>query len=127
MEAPHRVEAILNDARVMEAAAIERLNANDIRDAAEKAWIATKRAADALILARTGHEPRSSGQIGRGVRLLRRDDAFASLYTNYFARQAELHGNCAYDGNCEPVEAIAIQIHETRDFIDQCQQWAEAS
>ena len=110
----------------MEAAAIERLNADDIRDAAEKAWIATKRAADALILARTGQEPRSSGQTGRGMRLLRRDDAFADLYREYFARQAELRGNCGYDGNCEPVEALEIQIRETEGFIGECQRWAEA-
>ena len=51
MEAPDRVEAILEDARGLEVSAIERLQAGDIRDAAEKAWIATKRAADALILA----------------------------------------------------------------------------
>ena len=33
------------------------LEAGDLRDAAEKAWGATKRATDALILRYTGREP----------------------------------------------------------------------
>ena len=49
-----RVQEIFQDARVLQAAAVERLDQGDIRDAAEKAWGATKRATDALILARTG-------------------------------------------------------------------------
>ena len=42
------------DARLVQAQAVERLEAGDLRDAAEKAWCAAKRATDALILARTG-------------------------------------------------------------------------
>ena len=43
-----RVDEIFTDARSMQAAAVERLEAGDIRDAAEKAWCAAKRATDAL-------------------------------------------------------------------------------
>ena len=49
--------AIFADARAVHAQALERLEQDDIRDAAEKAWCATKRATDALILARTGENP----------------------------------------------------------------------
>ena len=52
-----RVDELFADARNVHAQAIERLQNGDIRDAAEKAWCATKRATDTLILARTGEEP----------------------------------------------------------------------
>ena len=52
-----RVDELFADARNVHAQAIERLQNGDIRDAAEKAWCATKRATDALILDRTGEEP----------------------------------------------------------------------
>ena len=42
-----RAAEILADARDMHAAALERLAADDIRDASDKAWCATKRACDA--------------------------------------------------------------------------------
>ena len=57
MVAPDRVSEIFHDARALHNSALERLESGDIRDAAEKAWCATKRATDALILARTGEEP----------------------------------------------------------------------
>ena len=121
-----RVLEIFDDARKLEASAVERLASGDIRDAAEKAWGATKRAADALVLARTGEEPRTSGKSALGVRNLRRSDpaSFDTLYKAYFSRQAELHRNCFYDGNCEPVEVIEAQIRETSQFIQDCQRRA---
>jgi len=48
-----QVTAIFDDARGVHADALRLLEAGDVRDAAEKAWCATKRATDALILART--------------------------------------------------------------------------
>ena len=44
--------------------------AGDVRDAAEKAWCATKRATDALILARTGREPETSRETSQELRNL---------------------------------------------------------
>ena len=49
-----RVEAIFQDARELQADALEMLALGKVRNAAEKAWGATKRASDALVLARTG-------------------------------------------------------------------------
>ena len=57
MVATDRISAIFADARAVHADALRLLATGDIRDAAEKAWCATKRATDALILARTGVEP----------------------------------------------------------------------
>ena len=48
----NRIEEIFQDARELQADALEMLAQGRIRNAAEKAWGATKRAADALILAR---------------------------------------------------------------------------
>ena len=62
-----RVSAIFADARAVHADALRLLEAGDIRDAAEKAWCATKRATDALILARTGVEPEFSSDTTRGL------------------------------------------------------------
>ena len=56
------VHIIFEDARAMHQSAVDQLVRGDIRDAAEKAWCATKRATDALILARIGTEPEKSPQ-----------------------------------------------------------------
>ncbi len=45
---------IFEDARRMGDAAVAQMAGGDVRDAAEKAWCATMRATEALILARTG-------------------------------------------------------------------------
>ena len=58
MLATDRVSAIFADARAVHADALRLLESGDIRDAAEKAWCAAKRATDGLILARTGTESR---------------------------------------------------------------------
>ncbi len=49
-----RVRELFADARTMAGAGIERLEAEDMRDAAEKAWCAALNATNALILAHTG-------------------------------------------------------------------------
>ena len=51
------VSVIFAAARQVHADALERLAQGDIRDAAEKAWLATLRATNALIMAHTGEEP----------------------------------------------------------------------
>jgi hypothetical protein len=74
------VGAIFADAWVLYDDALEELERGKLRNAAEKAWGATKRAADALVLARTGQEPRTARQTLRGLRALRRQDpAFRQL------------------------------------------------
>ena len=70
-----RIEAIFQDAREIQASAVARLDQGDIRDAAEKAWGATKRATEALVPARTGEKPErtpETGASGQCVPFLRR-------------------------------------------------------
>ena len=105
------VAAIFADARAVHGQALERLAQGDIRDAAEKAWCAIKRATDALILARTGEEPRTSGQTMQGLRRLYREgEEYRRLREIYAARQSILHGSCFYDGICEPEDDLRADI-----------------
>ena len=107
-----------DDARAMYASAITQLDAGDIRDAAEQAWCATKRATDALILARTGVEPERSPETSRQLNeLARRDPGAEGLVGRFYSRQAQLHGECFYLGLCDPVEATSRRIRETVEYI----------
>ena len=109
---------VFGDAREMYDAALERLAENDIRDAAEKAWCAAKRATDALILARTGVLPPRSPDTTRGLRTLAAaDPAYHSLRARYFERQAALHGDCFYTGWCEPIADTELLIRQTIEYI----------
>ncbi len=112
------VTAIFADVRAVHADALRLLAAGDIRDAAEKAWCATKRATDALILARTGVEPEISSDTTRGLLGLEAEDkSLSSLVGRYFSRQGRLHGACFYLGACEPADEVERRIRQTADYI----------
>ena len=116
--ATDRVREIFADARELEADALEVMAQGKIRNAAEKAWGATKRATDALILARTGQEPRTSGMTHRTIRRVRREnEVMERLANQYSQRMQDLHGTCFYDGICEPEEPIAEDIRSTAQYI----------
>ena len=118
MVATNRVSEIFADARKLYAGAIERLGAGDIRDAAEKAWPATFRATNALILARTEDEPQKSPATSRELKqLASKDEAIRPLVERYYAFQAELHGECFYLGFCDPEEETGRRIRATEQFI----------
>ena len=95
-------EEIFQDVRELQADALEML-AQGRRNAAEKSWGATKRTADALILARTGEEPERTPETGHGLVVLSSlDEAVeaAGLVARYYTRQGHLHGACFYNGLC---------------------------
>jgi hypothetical protein len=115
--------AIFADAREVHAQAIERLSHGDVRDAAEKAWCATKRATDALILARTGEEPATTALTSNGLDdLARMDPAAKSLVGRYYSRISQLHGACFYNGICN--SETERRIRETADYIDDAERLA---
>ncbi len=106
------------DARGLYEDALKMLEQGLLRNAAEKAWCATKRATDALILARTGIEPRTSGQTMRRLRQLRGEDpSLEPLRLSYGQRQSFLHGASFYDGILEPEEDIIRDVRETIQYI----------
>ena len=120
-----RTTALFADARALHDAALGRLNAGDIRDAAEKAWCATKRAADGLIVARTGEEPAKSPVTTRELNRLAIDDQdIGRLADRYHIVKDALHGDCFYLGFCEPVERTERLIHETVDYIREAERLA---
>ncbi len=123
MVATSRVHDIFADARAMQSEALQRLGAGDIRDAAEKAWCATKRATDALILARTGEEPITTARTTNELdRLAGGDTNFEPLVGRYYSRISQLHGACFYDGNCN--DQTERRIRETATYIDDAERFA---
>ena len=113
-----RGQYLIADARSLHADALEMLAQGRLRNAAEKAWGATKRATDALILERTGREPARTSQTSGGLKALARQNAeFRELRARYISRVAKLHANCFYNGICEPANAITGLILDTVDYI----------
>ena len=116
MVATDRVKEIFDDARAQHHAALERLEAGDIRDAAEKAWCATKRATDALLLARTGEDPSTIVLTSdRLDALVRQDEGVKSLVGRFYSRLSQLHDSCFCVGVCNP--ETERRIRETSDYI----------
>lgn len=110
------IEGIFADARQLQEQAIERLEQGDVRDAAEKAWCATKRATDALILALTGQEPGPTGLTSDCLDdLVESGRATNSLQRRYYSRLSQLHGSCFYTGACN--RHTERRIRETAAFI----------
>ena len=117
MVAIDEVREIFADAHSMYESAMERWVAGDVRDAAEKAWCATKRATDALILARTGELPETTGMTSTQLRLLGdRERAIENLVGRYYTRIGHLHGECFYEGKCASPDTER-RIRETIDYI----------
>jgi hypothetical protein len=121
--AQDRVVALFVDARGVHAQAIERLQHGDVRDAAEKAWCATKRATDALILALTGEEPETTALTTEGLLDLASEISdVETLVGRYFTRISYLHGSCFYNGMCGP--HTERRIRETIDYISDAKHLA---
>jgi hypothetical protein len=117
---------IFSDARHMRDAALAQMAAGDVRDAAEKAWCATLRATEALVLIRTGEGPSTSTAAGRRLRALSMSDqSLWDLRDRYLVRQAILHGECFYHDYCDPEETGRL-IRETADYIRDAERLAQA-
>ena len=115
-----RVADIFADARIMQAQAMEQLQRGDIRDASEKAWCATKRATDALVLSYTGEEPPSTHDTTEALlAMARQSNNYETLVGRYFTRISYLHGTCFYSGICGP--DVERCIRETTAYIDDAE------
>lgn len=115
-----RVAEFFADSRAVHAQAIERLEAGDIRDAAERAWCATKRATDAMILARINEEPPTTAATTDFLDdLCRRAPEVRALQGRYYSRIHNLHGMCFYSGYCN--SHTERRIRETAAYIDDAE------
>ena len=123
-----RVSELFADAQLLYSDALEMLAQGMIRNAAEKAWGATKRSTDAMVLARTGQEPQSAGQARRAMLRMRNDGPeLVAFHGQYSIRSELLHVNCFYDANCEPESEMTALIHETGSFIVEARSLAFAA
>ena len=123
-----RTAAVFQDAWWLYSEALEELGHGKLRNAAEKAWGATKRATDALILARTGELPATTALTSQGLhQLVSRDRRLESLVGRYYTRIGFLHGECFYNGMCEPPEEVERRIRETDAYISDAQELASNS
>jgi len=114
------IEALITDAELLLNKAVKEINVN-IRDAAEKAWGATVRATDALILSRYGETPKSMKDRREKLdKLLLSEPELDKLgiWERLHSRESRLHVSAFYNGECEPTDVIKRKILETKDYIE---------
>ena len=122
---PERTAALFADARLLYDEAIELLELGKLRVAAEVAWGATKRATDALIVARTGREPSVSSHTSSGLHNLSRNDpTISTLLRSYNDRIRYLHAQCFYWGHCGSEDERVREIRTTIDYIRDAERLA---
>ena len=113
MVATDRARQLFAAARDLQADALDLLALGDVRNAAEKAWGATRMATNALVPARTGEEPERTPESAQGLLLLQAKDGLvreARMVGCYYTRQGHLHGDCFYAGLCEPIDETERRI-----------------
>ena len=116
---------IFEDATQVYNQALMQLDNGDVIYAAEKAWCATKRATDALILAGTGKEPERTPDTTWVLNALAEaDPEVKTLIGRYYTRQGQLHGMCFYLGFCNPMETTTRRIRETGQYIQDARHLA---
>jgi hypothetical protein len=126
MMTDNRVETIFQDAETLYTRAIEELDRGNIRDAAEKAWGATLRATNALILAKTSKEMEGAKETTRELHKFagRDKEVDEKLIGRFHTRRDFLHGDCFYMGICEPSDQIERRVRETKHYIQDARKLA---
>ena len=116
---------IFQDAQVLYADALEEPERSELKNSAEKARGATRRATDVLILAQTGKLTEfTSNTSQEPVRLANQLDGGESLVSRYYVRTGRLQGDCFYKGLCDPIEDTERRIRETIDYIQDAERLA---
>ena len=113
-----RVQEMFGDAKATHRDALVCLAAGDVRDAAERAWGATRVATDALVLARTGWLPEREIDTARELEILALQDCeLEVLADRYHTRLSQLYDDCFVLGLCEPVSETERRIRETGAYV----------
>jgi len=122
------VEAIFKDAEGLHQDAMKELQRGRLRDAAEKAWGATVRVTNVLILARIGEEPERTPQTTDRLHQLAVTDKEIDkeLIGRYHTRADFLHGHCFYLGFCQPAQDVEHRIKETGEYIEDAKVLADS-
>ena len=88
---------------------------------------ATKRATDALILARTGREPkRDRADVDRNTHLSWQDSGIKNLREDFREAIRDLHGNCFYLGDRGQPGVVGRMIRDTADYIRHATELADS-
>ena len=119
-------EALMQDARAMQAAALERLEAEDWRDAAEKTWCAARNATKALVLEVAPIEMQRSTKIEMGMRNIaqRRGGEWLRLRSLYSDIVHFLHAEAFYEGAY--TDDVPEYIREGSEFIELAERLAHS-
>lgn len=118
-------ETLMRDARAMQEEAIAHLDAGDWRDAAEKAWCATRNAAQAVVLEIYGVDNPRSTNIDAGIRSLARERGgeWVELRKDYTEVVYHLHieafyGGVYHDDIPDLVRGVADYIRTAGELVD---------
>ena len=116
--------ALMQDAREAQAAAERLLAAGDWRDAADKAWLATRNATSALVLEVTGvAQANSTGIYGGLSRLAKeRGGEWARLRYDYNQVVRYLHTDAFYRGKYR--DDLGDRVRGAADYIRRAEQLA---
>ena len=117
-------EALMQDARAMQASALERLEAEDWRDAAEKTWCAARNATKALVLEVDGEESKRSTKIEVAMRNIarRQGGEWIRLRSLYSDIVHYLHAEAFYEGAY--TDDVPEYIREGSEFIELAERLA---
>ena len=118
-------EALMQDARAMQASALQRLEAEDWRDAAEKTWCAARNATKALVLEVDEEEARRSTKIEVAMRNIarRQGGEWIRLRSLYSDIVHYLHAEAFYEGAY--TDDVPEYIREGSEFIELAERLAQ--
>ena len=118
-------QALMEDARAMQASALQRLDAEDWRDAAEKTWCAARNATKALVLEVDEAESNRSTKIEVAMRNIarRRGGEWLRLRSLYADIVHFLHAEAFYEGAY--TDDVPEYIREGSEFIELAERLAQ--
>ena len=120
-----RATTIFANARMLYLDALAEFDRVNSRNAAEDAW-GKPSATDALILARTGGETRTTRQTLLGIRqLFRERPGLQHLQLQYGYRSQILHDSCFYDGICGPEDVLTQDVRDTVYYAHDAERSAD--
>ena len=110
-------EALMQDARAMQAEGVRMIDAGDWRDGAGKGWLGVRNAAAALVLEVTGVHNRTTSHIHAGLRKLARERGgeYAEMVSLWGRFAHRLHQSAHYDGVYDP--RLPEIVREVADYI----------
>ena len=117
-------EALMQDAREMQADGERQLALGDWRDAAEKGWLAVRNATAAAVLEVTGVDNQTTSHINAGLRKLARERGgeWAELRKDYGEAAHLLHSQAFYKGVYD--NDVPALVRGAADYIRRAEELA---